>query len=360
MVNLFLLAADPRDAVMMYCDAHVVKILVESGQILATILKYWGLWDETNAKLEGRIWKPAYKEHPVMFWAQASLNSATLVVRYAQCLVDEYRRRYGKEHAATAIIVTCCGVIVDLAMNAESMAPDDPERIRPMYLNKTDLVAAARAMYGDAYAARLEPKVFEFACSADTATFDRGYYQAAVCCFSLSVPGRTKAFNKKLTADLYAAGAHMRLTIDEETNGNMSILANVAGLMHCIYYACKTYIGFGVQRKPMAWWGEVGRIPTVVSKFFGLILRRVFGPSELLPCYTGPARRLPTTKCLVFNPENPEPRAEMSAAFPDFEDHDNEEEEQEQEEEPDVENATPSSHNRKRAAPQRSEGAAAA
>lgn len=320
MVNLFLLGGTPDEAVAVYCDSHVVKMTSECCQILCTVLHHWGTWEATNAKIP--LWKPAYVKHPVVFWAQSSLNSATLVARYGQCLLDEYQRRYGKRHEAFKAIATCCGVICSISESHVDLAPDDPRRVRPTFLDKDELVAAARAMHGDAYADALAPKVFAYSCCGDKESYERGYYHAAVCAFALSVPGMSKAFNDKLTADLYAACAHIETLIDKGgEEEDRSTLSNMAGLMHVFYYACKVYIGFGKKRMPLAWWGEVGSIPTVVARFLPDVLRRVFLPNEVFPCVTGPPRRLATTKCLPFDsrtgpdraPTAPDPRKRQRA-----------------------------------------------
>ena len=317
MVNLFLVGPDAVDAVAVYCDAHVVKMTSECCQILCTILHHWDFWEHINSKFP--LWKPAYVKHPVVFWAQASINSATLVARYGQCLLDEYTHRYGKKHEAFNAIATCCAVIVKIMEGCVDLAPDDPARIRPTFLNKHDLVAAARKMYGDAYADKLAPKVFNFSCSADREAYERGYYHAAVCAFSLSVPGRSKAFNDKLTADLYACAGHIQEVMEnEEDEDEEAVRANMAGIMHGLYYACKIYIGFGTQRKPLSWWGEVGSIPIVVAKFLPDAVERVFLPNMLLPAVTGPHRRLPTSKCLPFDAATNGERAPMVPSFPDI------------------------------------------
>lgn len=320
MVNLFLLAGDPKEAVAMYCDTHIVKMTSESCQILCTVLHHWGLWDAINDKGgDCSLWKPAYIKHPVVFWAQSSIQSAVQVCRYAQCLLDEYKARYGTEHLATTTVWVCCKVILRQIEKWLAMDDYDECRIRSKGLNKADLITLARAAHGDKYADDLAPKVFDYTCAGDLESQETGYHHAAVCAFALKIPGKSTAFNKQLTADLYACGARLRSVLLDDPDPNIQEgVRNMAGLMHGLYYACKIYIGFGAERKPLAWWGEVGRIPKYIATFLPELIVSVFVKNGIMPCVTGPERRLPTSKCLPFPADKVDDRPEMVSAFPDM------------------------------------------
>lgn len=342
MVNLFLLGGEPEAAVKQYCDSHVVKMTSECAQILCTVLHHWGLWESTNAKFP--LWKPAYVKHPVVFWAQASVNSALLLCRYGQCLLDEYAQRYGKQHEALKPIATASAIIANCFERWHALPTGHLAKQRPTFLDKTDLVAAARTKYDDKYADALAPKLYPFSACANRESFEAGYYHACVCAFALSVPGVSKATNDALTRDLYALGASIEEQIRADPDAS-SMVTSHAGTMHGLYYACKVYIGFGVKRSPPAWWGETGSVPEVVASFLPEVCQHVFLPYGILPANLGVPRRLPTTKCLAFDASNGNTRVSMvspTIVADDITDASN------SEDDVDVENAAPNPRKRPR------------
>ena len=45
-MNIFVLDLDPRTSAMMMCDSHVVKMTLESTQMIATMLRLMGYDDD--------------------------------------------------------------------------------------------------------------------------------------------------------------------------------------------------------------------------------------------------------------------------------------------------------------------------
>jgi hypothetical protein len=89
-MNIFVLDTDPVKAAQYQHDKHVVKMVLESTQLLSTA--HW-----LNGSANG-IYKPTHTHHPSTIWAAASLQNYQWLARHAIALSKEYTKRYGKEH----------------------------------------------------------------------------------------------------------------------------------------------------------------------------------------------------------------------------------------------------------------------
>ena len=97
-MNIFYLSSCPVDAAGFHCDKHVVKMILEYAQLLSTAHH---VLDGEDAP-EG-IYKKTHVNHPSAVWArQSSSHYAWLYDLFVECL-DEYKRRYVREHATSRL-----------------------------------------------------------------------------------------------------------------------------------------------------------------------------------------------------------------------------------------------------------------
>ena len=89
-MNIFYLHHDPAQAARMQCDRHVVKMILETAQLLST----------AHAVLDGEspAYKPTHKNHPSAVWVRSSSLAYNWTWRHLRALGREYERRYGKVH----------------------------------------------------------------------------------------------------------------------------------------------------------------------------------------------------------------------------------------------------------------------
>lgn len=98
-MNLFLLALSASDAVKYLCNKHVVKMILETAQILYSVwhIRFGGCPDDKTLDL-----LPAYKKthvnHPISVWARSSVYHYEWTCMYGLLLCKEYTHRYGKVH----------------------------------------------------------------------------------------------------------------------------------------------------------------------------------------------------------------------------------------------------------------------
>ncbi len=94
-MNIFYLDHDPIMAAQMQCDRHVVKMILESAQLLST----------AHRELDGDEWadeyglyKRTHKNHPSAVWARESTYNYDWLYGHFIALCNEYSYRYGKTH----------------------------------------------------------------------------------------------------------------------------------------------------------------------------------------------------------------------------------------------------------------------
>ena len=91
-MNIFYLDKDPVKAAGYQYNKHVVKMILESAQMLCTVHHaYMG----SDADVP---YKSTHLNHPSTVWAGRSAENYTWLYRHFVALCDEYRARYGKTH----------------------------------------------------------------------------------------------------------------------------------------------------------------------------------------------------------------------------------------------------------------------
>lgn len=95
-MNIFVLSKCPFESAEMLCDKHVVKMLLETAQILSTAAKPF---DTDNV-----LYKPAYIHHPCVKWASLSKQNFGWLVYHGLGLCLEYTKRYSKRHKSERVI----------------------------------------------------------------------------------------------------------------------------------------------------------------------------------------------------------------------------------------------------------------
>ena len=93
-MNLFVLHQLAAQAAELHCDVHVVKMILETAQILYTALS------EVQIEING--YKPTHKHHPVVLWCSSNAAHFDWALKLAFSLCDVYERRYAKTHKTRA------------------------------------------------------------------------------------------------------------------------------------------------------------------------------------------------------------------------------------------------------------------
>lgn len=102
-MNIFFLSKYPHEIADMYCDQHVVKIILEICQMLYTAWFFSGDYHivENNAPYkkskDARGYRPAHKGHPMTMWVASSRENYIFAADIALALAEEYTRRFNNK-----------------------------------------------------------------------------------------------------------------------------------------------------------------------------------------------------------------------------------------------------------------------
>ena len=100
-MNIFKLSDDPYECAEMHCDKHVVKMILETAQMLSTAYRVLG--SEKLADDEG-LYKIAHKNHPSCVWVRNDVWNYYWTVSLLAALCAEYTHRYGKHHVSERLL----------------------------------------------------------------------------------------------------------------------------------------------------------------------------------------------------------------------------------------------------------------
>lgn len=95
-MNIFALDWEPKQAAKWHCDAHIIKMPLETAQMLSTVNHLSG-----NGAL---LYAPTHVNHPCNIWARISKENYQWLWEFGLALCDEYEQRYKKIHASKTIL----------------------------------------------------------------------------------------------------------------------------------------------------------------------------------------------------------------------------------------------------------------
>ena len=137
-MNIFVLHHKPRKAARYLVDKHVVKMILESTQLLCIAFVVLAPQDVVERlKEQGTFYKSdgPHKKHPCAIWAGQNWRNFCWLLRLAYSIGDEYTKRYKKIHKSTKVLDALLQATWDLCGKYDRQTPDDfalamPEDIR--------------------------------------------------------------------------------------------------------------------------------------------------------------------------------------------------------------------------------------
>ncbi len=100
-MNIFYLDKCPKKAAQLQYNKHVVKMILESAQMLCTAHHVHGNPNDVP-------YKQAHLNHPSTIWCRQNRHNYMWLYRHMIALGDEYTKRYGKTHMS---IIKCKNVL---------------------------------------------------------------------------------------------------------------------------------------------------------------------------------------------------------------------------------------------------------
>ena len=94
-MNIFYLDRDPKIAAQMMCDKHVVKMILESAQMLSTAHR---VLDGDEYADKNGLYKKAHVNHPSSIWVRCSYQQYKWLYDHMVALMEEYTYRLSLIH----------------------------------------------------------------------------------------------------------------------------------------------------------------------------------------------------------------------------------------------------------------------
>lgn len=97
-MNIFVLDSNPILAARYHCDKHIVKMCLETAQILCSVRHRY------NDGTDNIPYKETHKNHPCVLWTGKTVANYNWLLLLGKHLCEEYQYRYGKIHKCQAVI----------------------------------------------------------------------------------------------------------------------------------------------------------------------------------------------------------------------------------------------------------------
>lgn len=117
-MNIFVLHRDPVKSAKLMCDKHVVKMILESAQMLSTVHHLNGSDIDVNV-----LYKPTHKHHPSTVWACEHESNYIWLYKHFIALCDEYTLRYNKTHLTFTKLAKLLATLPNFSINLPSAPP---------------------------------------------------------------------------------------------------------------------------------------------------------------------------------------------------------------------------------------------
>lgn len=127
-INIFFLDNEPEIAAQSMCDCHVIKMVLESAQLLCTCHNELG--SSSAYGIKPKFYKSTHKNHPCQKWIQKCVANYNWLALHALELCNEYTYRYSKRHKSQNIIEWCNDNVPDFELHLNSFFLVNPEQKR--------------------------------------------------------------------------------------------------------------------------------------------------------------------------------------------------------------------------------------
>lgn len=135
-MNIFYLNPCPATAARMQCDQHVVKMILETGQLLCTAHNILG---------DGEApYKITHRNHPSAVWVRESTGNYNWLFAHLLGLVSVYNDRFHKRHK-TENILDYVANVPDCLENGEFFEP--PQCMPDEYKSEDSAVTGYQRYY---------------------------------------------------------------------------------------------------------------------------------------------------------------------------------------------------------------------
>lgn len=98
-MNIFVSSSDPIKSAQALDDRRVIKMVLETAQLLSTALHELGMSEGLN------IYRPTHRNHPCSIWARESYKNFIWLLQHFEALSSEYEKRFGRKHKSYITLI---------------------------------------------------------------------------------------------------------------------------------------------------------------------------------------------------------------------------------------------------------------
>lgn len=131
-MNIFVLHRDQHQAVSMLHNKHVVKMVLETAQLLCSM--------RTDAP-----YKRTHYNHPCSIWTRTSSENYDWLCTYGKAIAAEYTKRYNKRHKSEDVIDWC----IDNKPDLPKLGLTEFPQCMPGQFKRPDPVEGYQLYYAD-------------------------------------------------------------------------------------------------------------------------------------------------------------------------------------------------------------------
>jgi len=150
-MNIFVTDPNPIQSAVNLPDKHVVKMPLETCQMLAIIYSDWyygvGKLHRANG-IPYATARGAFRNHPCTQWAAANQYNLAWLIQHGYALCAEYHSRYDKTHACRSAIVEAADIydrVFDIPCSQAYHKVTDFTRAMPEYLKYDKTITTIQA-----------------------------------------------------------------------------------------------------------------------------------------------------------------------------------------------------------------------
>lgn len=137
-MNIFYVDTCPTKAAQAMCNSHVVKMILESAQLLCGVHHWY-------AESQPWMYRETHINHPSAKWARSSWCHYDWLHQHAMALCSEYTYRYGRVHKSQELIERLAAAPLRLQVKPHTWA--DPPQAMPDAFKHTNTITAYRMYY---------------------------------------------------------------------------------------------------------------------------------------------------------------------------------------------------------------------
>jgi hypothetical protein len=124
-MNIFFLDENPALAAQYHADRHVVKMILESAQLICTALHEQGVPPELIP------YKPTHRNHPCAIWARETKGNLVWLYPLMMELNDEWKYRFDHEENHKSVQALEDAGIFSMIWSEAYIPNNDFERTKP-------------------------------------------------------------------------------------------------------------------------------------------------------------------------------------------------------------------------------------